>query len=266
MKASITLIIILFTLSNSNAQVGIGTTNPSVGTTLHIDDSSGDKGVKFADVNIIDLNTVAPLPLGTEIGTMVYNTNPFTGEGFFYWNGFLWAPNQLFEKRAAKFEHAKTVENVPEVSLSKEITTGGVDAELMDHTIFNEANSLFIPVTDTDNRVNSLQINKDGRYRISVFISLEQDDSSISVGSTAILARIKITDSSNSITYDGGTHRSTEMDRNGTGDDDGTLNFTEVIELHQGDTIAINCIKAEGTSAVYQRASHQSAFIIEKLR
>ncbi|MEP0480029.1 MAG: hypothetical protein ABJD23_07420 [Nonlabens sp.] len=249
-----------------NAQVGIGTINPSVGTTLHIDDSTGNKGVKFAYVNIIDLNTVSPLPINTEIGTMVYNTNAFTGEGFFYWNGFLWAPNQLFEKRAAKFEHAKAVENIPEVSLSKDITTGGVDVELMDRTVFNESNALFVPITDANNRVNSVQINKDGRYRISVFISLEQDDSNISVGSTAILARFKITDSSNSITYDGGTHRSTEMDKNGTGDDDGTLNFTEVIELHQGDTLAINCIKAEGTSAVYQRASHQSAFIIEKLR
>lgn len=49
-------------------------------------------------------------------------------------------------------------------------------------------------------------------------------------------------------------------------DDDGTLYFTEIIELNAGDKVAVNCTRAEGTTAVYQRDPNRSAFIIEKLR
>src|SRR5690606_15710461 len=72
---------------NLFAQVGIGTTNPDAGSMLDI--SSSDKGVLLPRVDIGNLGSIAPLTGSTE-GLLVYNTNPSTGPGFFYWNGTIW--------------------------------------------------------------------------------------------------------------------------------------------------------------------------------
>jgi hypothetical protein len=245
-------------------QVGIGTLNPAVGTILHVDDSSGNKGVQLPNADLIDLNTVDPLPAGTEEGTMVYNSNAFTGKGFFYWNGVLWAPVQLFTNRSAKFEHAKAIETVPAVNLNQAVSTGGVDVEIMDRIVFTNNAALFVPITDPNGRVNSVRVATDGRYRITTYLGLEQDSNF--TGSTGIQARIKVTNSIGTVRYEGSYHRSTEMDQNGTGDDDGTLYFTEVIQLNISDVIAINCTGLQGTAPVYQRDTNKSALIIEKLR
>lgn len=197
---------------------------------------------------------------------MVYNINPFTGRGHFYWNGFVWAPIQMFNKRAARFKHNKVIENVAAVNHNQALATGGVDAELMDSADFNDNTALFTPVADLAGRVTSVRVAEDGRYRITVFIGLEQDDSPSASGSTAIQSRLKFTSTTNVVRYDGSAHRSTEMDKNGTGDYDGTLYFTEVIHIYAGERVAVNCTGLEGTSAVYQRDPDLSAFIIEKLR
>jgi hypothetical protein len=249
-----------------DAQVAIGNKIPALGTILHVDDGSGTTGVKLPNADIADLNTEEPLPAGIEVGTMVYNTNAFTGKGHFYWNGFVWAPIQLFAKSSSRFKHGKPTESNNAVNLNKQESTGGVDAELLDAIDFNENTSLFVPVNDAAGRTTSLRVREDGRYRITVFIGLEQDDSAASTGSTSIQGRLKITNSSNVVRYDGTPHRSTEMDRNGTGDDDGTLYFTEVININADERIAINCTSLEGLAAVYQRDPNLSAFIIEKLR
>lgn len=266
MKLKLLLISFLFLSQLAFSQVGIGTTNPAVGTILHIEDGSGTKGVKLPNADIEDLNTIEPLPAGTEEGIMVYNTNAFTGKGHFYWNGFVWTPIQLFADRSAKFNHAGPIETVAAVNLNQ--TGAGVDAELMDNTVFDETSTLYTPIADANGRFTNIEVDDDGRYRITVFIGLEQDDSAASTGSTSIQARLKITDNSvvPVVRYDGSYHRSSEMERNGTGDDDGTLYFTEVIELNAGDKVAVNCTRAEGTTAVYQRDPNRSAFIIEKLR
>jgi hypothetical protein len=245
-------------------QVGIGTLNPAIGTLLHIDDGSGAKGVQLPNADLIDLNTVDPLPTGTKIGTMVFNSNAFTGKGFFYWNGILWAPVQLFTNRSTKFEHAKVIEIDPAVNLNQAVATGGVDVEIMDRIVFTNNAGLFTPITDPNGRVNSVRIANDGRYRITTYLGLEQDSNF--TGSTGIQARIKVTNSIGTVRYEGSYHRSTEMDQNGTGDDDGTLYFTEVIQLNTSDVIAINCTGLQGTAPVYQRDTNQSAIIIEKLR
>ncbi|ALM21619.1 hypothetical protein AAT17_10420 [Nonlabens sp. MIC269] len=256
------LLLICSILSHfGQAQVGIGTTNPAIGTILHIDDSSGTKGVKLPDANLIDLNTIDPLPIGTKVGTMVYNINSFTGQGFFYWTGFVWAPLQLFSERAAKFQNFKNIETTNDVNLN---TTAGVDVEIMDGVVFNDNLDLFEQVTDANNRVTRIKVKKSGRYKITVFIGLEQDDTT--AGSSSIQGRIRIKDSMNSLRFEGSSHRSSEMDRNGTGDDDGTLSFSEILNLDENDEISINCSNLEGTAAVYQRDKKGSAFIIEKIR
>lgn len=266
LKPYITLIITLFTLLNSNAQVAIGTTDPAPGTVLHVDDGSGTEGVKLPDADIVDLNTIAPLPSGTEEGMMVYNTNTFTGQGYFYWNGFVWAPIQLFDNISAKFDFDESVDGDSTLDLN---TTTEIDIELMNGVVFNDNATLFTPIPDPSGSVNSLRIQQNGRYRITVFISLEQQENT---GSSAIQGRLKITDDSTTIPtirYDGSLHRSTEMDRNGGNrDDDGTLYFTEVIEIYANEKISVACRGLEGIDlvSVNEHPERNSAFIIEKLR
>lgn len=50
-------ILLSITSSAMQAQVGIGTTLPAIGTILHVDDGSGTKGVTLPNADIIDLNT-----------------------------------------------------------------------------------------------------------------------------------------------------------------------------------------------------------------
>jgi hypothetical protein len=94
MKLPYLIFLLVFLPFASFSQVGIGTDTPAPGTALHIKDITGTSGVLFPKVNIVDLATVAPLPIGTEDGTIVYNTNTTTGEGYYYflapnWNLFL---------------------------------------------------------------------------------------------------------------------------------------------------------------------------------
>ena len=89
LKLSFLLSLFLFPLI-SNAQVGIGTTNPAGGSLLDIE--SAEKGILIPRVDIADLSTQAPVTgdLTSSESLLVYNTNTTTGKGFYYWDGTQW--------------------------------------------------------------------------------------------------------------------------------------------------------------------------------
>ena len=82
------VIFILFLTTISIAQIGINTTSPSADSMLDI--ISTDKGLLVPRVDIININTIAPITGGSTESLLVYNTNLTTGKGFFYWNGSIW--------------------------------------------------------------------------------------------------------------------------------------------------------------------------------
>lgn len=82
-----TLLIFLFSF-NTSAQVGINNPNPADASILDI--TSSDKGVLVPRVNIENLATIAPVTGGSTTSLLVYNSNPDTGPGFFYWSGSRW--------------------------------------------------------------------------------------------------------------------------------------------------------------------------------
>src|SRR5690554_6206062 len=77
------------TSDNLFAQVGIGNTNPDASSLLDIRDAANDAGILIPRVDIIDLNTAAPVT-SPATSLLVYNTNTTTGSGFFFWNGTVW--------------------------------------------------------------------------------------------------------------------------------------------------------------------------------
>jgi len=87
-----TLIFFLFITSAIFSQVGINTTTPKEGSLLDVD--STDKGIYIPKVDISDLSTIAPITdvtvLANAESLLVYNTNPTTGKGYYYWDSTKW--------------------------------------------------------------------------------------------------------------------------------------------------------------------------------
>ena len=84
---NVLLFSILFT-TIITAQVGINTTTPQGGSMLDI--TSTNKGLLIPRVDIVDLSNIAPITGGNTESLLVYNTNPSTGKGFYYWSGAQW--------------------------------------------------------------------------------------------------------------------------------------------------------------------------------
>ncbi len=98
MKTSIQLkvLLILFLAATTliQAQVGIGTVNPSPSAMLEVE--SSDKGILIPRIELTSTNVALPITPAPSIGLLVFNTaNAGTGatavsEGFYYWNGTQW--------------------------------------------------------------------------------------------------------------------------------------------------------------------------------
>ncbi len=69
------------------SQVRLGGDTIAASVLLEIEDDQGDKGLLIPKVSIDDLTTIAPLPAGTEIGTLVFNDSGSNSTGFYYWSG-----------------------------------------------------------------------------------------------------------------------------------------------------------------------------------
>ncbi|MCT4582308.1 MAG: tail fiber domain-containing protein [Flavobacteriales bacterium] len=80
---------IFSTSSNFAQNVGVNTTGANPDASSILDISATDKGMLIPRVNIIDLNTAAPVTTPAT-SLLVYNTNITTGEGFYYWDGTSW--------------------------------------------------------------------------------------------------------------------------------------------------------------------------------
>ncbi|MDT0555599.1 hypothetical protein [Patiriisocius hiemis] len=86
-------IVFLSCLSNSIAQVGIGTITPESSSALDV--TATDKGFIAPRVSLTDVtDSTAPIDTPVE-GLLVYNTNSSvtggSGTGYYYWNGTQWS-------------------------------------------------------------------------------------------------------------------------------------------------------------------------------
>lgn len=93
-KVLLVLGIFLIFINISTSQVGIGTTNPALGSMLDIE--SEDKGILIPRISLTGTDdTTTITPSATE-GLLVFNTNTVNSgttsvsEGFYYWNGTQW--------------------------------------------------------------------------------------------------------------------------------------------------------------------------------
>lgn len=80
---------LLFGFSFYAQNVGINSTGVAPDNSSMLDIVSTDKGVLVPRVNIIDLNTAAPVTAPAN-SLLVYNTNVTSGVGFYFWDGTKW--------------------------------------------------------------------------------------------------------------------------------------------------------------------------------
>ncbi len=82
--------LILFSVLNSFAQgVAINGDGSNADASAMLDVKAVDKGLLIPRVNIIDVNTAAPV-ISPSVSLLVYNTNTTTGVGYYFWNGSQW--------------------------------------------------------------------------------------------------------------------------------------------------------------------------------
>lgn len=90
-KLNLLLGLVLLASSVSFSQnVGINTTGAAPDAGAGLDINFNNKGVLVPRVNIINLNTIAPITGSATTSLLVYNTNAGTGLGYHYWDGARW--------------------------------------------------------------------------------------------------------------------------------------------------------------------------------
>lgn len=80
---------LLLTFESFAQNVGINSTGTAPDNSAMLDVVSTDKGMLVPRVNIIDLNTAAPVT-APATSLLVYNTNTTSGVGYYFWDGTKW--------------------------------------------------------------------------------------------------------------------------------------------------------------------------------
>ncbi|WOI23022.1 hypothetical protein [Nonlabens ulvanivorans] len=247
-------IILIGVYSNLNAQVAIGTDTPAIGAALTIEDSTGTSGVLFPKVSIDDLSTVTPLPIGTEDGTIVYNTNTTTGVGYYFFKNNRWEPIFGTVGGMAKFTNAVSGAS------SNNLNNGSTTAQLFGANYFND-NAVIYQIINPSISANSIRIGAAGRYKIIINLSLVGYSNNSSERLLAVEAVLNING-----TATGGIYRSSEMiSPNSSSPDYGSIELTEIVNLNTNDVITVNVNRTQEIGNVYLRSSNTSSVFIERL-
>ncbi|OUS11424.1 hypothetical protein A9Q93_11310 [Nonlabens dokdonensis] len=253
MKISlITFLLILGNLFFVNGQVAIGTDTPATGAALTIEDPTGTSGVLFPKVNIVDLSTVAPLPTGTQEGTIVYNTNITTGTGYYFFKNNRWEPIFGVVGGMAKFRN--TV--FGSTSNNFNINTVGRDAQIFGNVYFNDNATVYHVANNT-----TLEVRETGRYKIVINLSFEAASTNTVARLLAVEGRLQING-----TNEGGIYRSQEMSSaNSTSPDYGSITITEIVNLNAFDDLTVRVSQTQDAGRVNLRSINTSSFFIERL-
>ncbi|MEO9954121.1 hypothetical protein [Nonlabens sp.] len=250
----LTLFFSLFALSYLQAQVAIGTSTPAPGTILHMEDSTGTSGVLFPKVDIQDLNTVAPLPTGSQDGTIVYNTNTSTGAGYYFLKDNRWQPIFGTIGGMAKFTNGISGNS------SHNLNNGGVYVQIAGATYFNDNAVVYQVPTSTPGN-STVTIGETGRYKIIVNLSLEGISNNTNQRLLAIEGRLRVNGNNT-----GGIYRSQEMiSPNNTTPDYSSISFTEIVDLSINDQVTVYVNRTQDNGNVYLRSDNTSSIFIERL-
>ncbi|BAO55643.1 hypothetical protein [Nonlabens marinus] len=252
----LTLLFLLAAISGL-AQVGIGTDGaPAVGLLLEVNGSPSSSGVVLPEADIVDLTTISPLPVGTESGTLVFNTNLESGPGFYFWDGSSWVRFNAYVGQMAKFKNPNA-----QVT-SGNLNNGGGTVQIVGSTEFND-NTVLYQASGT----TGITVNETGIYQVTVALSLVGNygtsGNARRDGRAEIDIRIRVNGSDR-----GPLYRSTEMNMTSTSPtDNGSLSFTQSVKINAGQTITLRhqSSKSENVGIVRLRSLGTSTIFIQKI-
>jgi len=250
------LFLLVLTCAISNAQIAIGTDSPAIGTLLDIQDATNLSGVLLPQVDILDLRTVEPLPSGTEIGTLVYNTNTSSGIGYYFWDGSSWTRSTAYIGQMAKYSNSAAA--VTDRNLST-----NTNAQLFGVQEFNDNNVLY-----TSNGNDEIVIHETGVYNITVALSLVGTYGTSGNASTRGRGEIdtRIYVNNNPV---GPLYRSTEMNMTSAPGDlsYGSLSFTQPVTINAGQRITVRTGQSTNGSraTVKLRSTRTSTIFLQKI-
>ncbi len=166
MKKISLIVILVFTLFNLQAQVGIGTTTPDSSSILDI--TSTDKGILVPRISLVAITNLTT-PINTPaIGLLIWNTNATVtggnGIGFYFYNGAQWTPITQTATDDHDFYETGTT-NAPDNITDNIFHTGdlsiGIDANGPKLTIQDNTNDTepALKINRTTTSLNSYAIN-----------------------------------------------------------------------------------------------------------
>jgi hypothetical protein len=221
------------------SQVGVGTTNPDPSTVFHIESNS--KGMLLPRLTTVEQNNI----VNPATGLIIYNID----ENEFRFNfGTPASPNWIKSSRnqAVKYSNNNADTSVNVNANSK------INAPIVSTLEWNDDPSIYS--VDTGN--NTITVDKPGRYRIVVNISL------ITTTNTARLTPemwIEINGTQR------GSYSSTGYVRNANGQKESSLHLSEVFELNTNDIISVGIVRTANAGSVNLRSIGSSNIYIEKI-
>jgi len=102
MKKALLVSVLFLSVFTFGQNVGINTTGTNPDASAMLDIMSSTKGLLIPRVDIINVNTAAPITAPTT-SLLVYNTNVASGVGYYYWDGSKW--NRIYDETVNAEDH-----------------------------------------------------------------------------------------------------------------------------------------------------------------
>ncbi|MBF4984478.1 hypothetical protein FNJ87_09125, partial [Nonlabens mediterrranea] len=244
----------------TSGSVGIGGT--SITTDASLDLSADDNGFMVNRVTLTNAGVAGPISSPAE-GMLVYNDTENlspTGYlndvrvGFYAWQNGRWVA-QKTESRSARFGNAANrTQNLNDFTAN--------ELELFAFNEWNDDTNLYDVIEDPS--TTRLTIGEDGRYKITVGMSIIVDGGSTNVD-IQLDAELRVNRSGSTL-YPGTTTSNNYM-RNRNGTTTSSINLNETIELQDGDEVYIHVERTGNSGTVTMRPEAGSNFFtIEKIK
>lgn len=256
----ITLFIILFSVTKSFSQVGIGNTDPNSSTLLEIGDGTDSAGLLVPRVALSAANVAAPV-VNPANSLFIYNTATNLSAagyindvrpGFYSWDSSLnrWI-TQTKETRMAKWKSTNTTEKLNNSS--------PVQVNLFGTEIFNDDSNLF--VVTTSNTEDEVLIKETGRYEVSMNLGFRvtEDDKY-----NEIVVKVEMS------LNKGGTYTYPGVSLYGYINDDDkmvrtSVTISDIIEIEENTLLSIWASKEVDSGDVYIANTGAAVLTIRKL-
>ncbi|WOI22474.1 hypothetical protein [Nonlabens ulvanivorans] len=233
------IFLFLFCITNTFAQVGINTDTPDTSSLLEIE--SSDKGILIPRMSTSDRDLIA-LP---EVSLLIFN---LTTNTYQYNAGTKISPewNNISYNPSVKYTNTDTTTNIN--------TAVATDAPIFGTLNWNDDTILYTVSG------NILTINSDGRYRITVNIYYEAPDvaGNNSERRLSVLAQLEVGG------VQTGTIAATGYLRHDDNHEQASLNFTETLDIANGQTVSLKFFRGGNTADVFLTAG-TSNILIEKI-